>query len=84
MPASTQLRAVATTEVDDYFVANLSDQSTFLSPSLTYSFQSNLDLTFGLRWLQGRTGTEYGSINDMYDAVPMVLLLWEPRDSSNL
>jgi hypothetical protein len=52
----------------NYFVANLSDQSTFFSPSLTYSLQSNLDLTLGVQWLQGRADTEYGRLNDTYYA----------------
>jgi hypothetical protein len=52
----------------NYFVANLSDESTFFSPSLTYSLQSNLDLTFGTQWLQGGDDTEYGRLSDTYYA----------------
>lgn len=52
----------------NYFVANLGDESTFFSPSLTYSLQGNVDLTLGVQWLQGRAGTEYGRLNDTYYA----------------
>ena len=52
----------------NYFVANLGDESTFFSPGLTYSLQSNLDLTVGAQWLQGGADTEYGRLSDTYYA----------------
>ncbi len=46
-------------------VANLGDNSHYLSPSLTYSIKANLDATVGVQLFRGRAGSEYGALKDM-------------------
>ena len=46
-------------------VSNLGDRSHYLSPSLTWSIRSSLDLTVGVQLFKGRTGSEYGALKNM-------------------
>jgi hypothetical protein len=46
------------------FVANLGDHSHYASPSLTYSIETNLDVTLGVQLFTGSTGSEYGTLKD--------------------
>lgn len=51
---------------NNYAVVNLLDGSWFLSPTLTYSIRTNLDLTIGLQLFRGRNDSEYGPFPDVY------------------
>ncbi|MBI4195986.1 MAG: hypothetical protein HY526_13015 [Betaproteobacteria bacterium] len=51
---------------NNYFVGNLADQSSYFSPSLTYSMKTNLDWTVGVQLFRGSNGSEYGRFNDVY------------------
>jgi hypothetical protein len=53
---------------NNYLVVNLADRSRYFSPSLTYSFRTNLDLSFGVQLFRGGAGSEYGRFNDAYYA----------------
>ena len=50
----------------NYLVVNLADRSRYLSPSLTYSVRTNLDLTLGVQWFLGNVGSEYGRFDHVY------------------
>lgn len=52
----------------NYLVVNLSDQSRFFSPALTYSLQQNVDFTFGAQFFGGSAGSEYAQLEDLYYA----------------
>ena len=52
----------------NYVVVNLSDDSWYFSPTLTYSAKTNVDLMLGAQWFRGRGGSEYGSVRDVYFA----------------
>lgn len=41
------------------FIVNLDDHSRYVAPGITWSIQTDLDLSFGLRWFSGATGSEY-------------------------
>ncbi|MHB1198968.1 MAG: hypothetical protein ACYCZ6_05305 [Polaromonas sp.] len=47
-------------KLDTDFVLNLADRSSVISPVISYSIQSNLDLSLGLQWFWGAGGSEYG------------------------
>lgn len=40
-------------------VLNLADHSRYVAPGISYSIRTNLDLSFGLQWFSGATGSEY-------------------------
>lgn len=50
----------------NYFVTNLSDHSTFLSPTVTVSLQTDLDLTVGTQLFGGSRGSEYARFRDVH------------------
>jgi len=52
----------------NYLVVNLADRSRYLSPSLTYSLKTNVDLTVGAQLFRGSQGSEYARLNDAYYA----------------
>lgn len=43
----------------NYLVVNLDDRSRFFSPTLSYSARADLDLTLGLQWVGGSSGSEF-------------------------
>jgi hypothetical protein len=53
---------------NNYFVMNLADRSRSFASSLTYSAQTNLDLTLGAQWFGGSAGSEYARFSDVYYA----------------
>ena len=55
-------------ESANYVVVNLADRSRFFSPALIFSLQTNLDLTLGVQFFGGSSGSEYARPNDVYYA----------------
>ncbi|HEU0199502.1 MAG TPA: hypothetical protein VFR86_03615 [Burkholderiaceae bacterium] len=52
----------------NYVVINLADDSWYFSPALIYSAKANVDLTLGVQWFRGRSGSEYALFPDLYFA----------------
>jgi hypothetical protein len=49
-----------------HLVANLDDGSRFIAPSATYSWKTNLDLTFGMQYAGGSGGSEFGHFQKVF------------------
>lgn len=54
--------------LNSYGIINLDDNSVFFFPNLVYSVITNLDLTVGVQFFHGSTGSEYGTFHDVYYA----------------
>ena len=52
----------------NYAVVNLADGSRFFSPTVSLSLRANLDFTLGVQIFSGSTGSEYGTLSDVYYA----------------
>ena len=52
----------------NYLVMNLDDRSRLFSPGLTFSLQTNLDLTLAAQLFGGSAGSEYSRLQDAYYA----------------
>lgn len=51
---------------DNYAILNLNDGSLFLSPNLTYSVITDLDLAMGIQIFEGSDKSEYGAFHNLY------------------
>ena len=51
---------------DNYLILNLNDGSLFLSPNLTYSIITDLDLTMGIQIFEGSDNSEHGILHNLY------------------
>ena len=54
--------------LNSYAIINLDDNSVFFYPNVVYSVITNVDLTVGVQYFHGSTGTEYGTFHDVYYA----------------
>jgi hypothetical protein len=52
----------------NYVVVNVSDHSSFFSPTVSFSLRASLDFTLGVQIFSGSTGSEYGMLSDVYYA----------------
>lgn len=52
----------------NYLVLNLDDGSGYLSPRLTYSLRTNVDLGVGMQLFSGKASSEYGRMRSAYFA----------------
>lgn len=50
---------------DNYLILNLNDGSLFLSPNLTYSVITDLDLEAGIQIFKGSDNSEYGTFHNL-------------------
>jgi len=54
------------TRWDNYLIFNLDDNSSFFSPTLSYSLSDNMELKAGVQLFAGESTAEYGDRQDVY------------------